>query len=346
MLFTLNVLLCLAAVAALASLLLMQLPPQNYADSGKAVREFLQCRLCETVNPTGRITDCTCDYDSVNPSVEHFYRPLLLEITETSFFRYFRVDLERECPFWQTQGTCMMESCSVSCCKDEEVPRGWKEAEAQAQVQAHAHAHTQVQAQGQMQAEVPAAHTEQLLSSANEADVEVSSSSSSRSSSSSSSSSASEAATYAQPSLSPGSSKSRGEQHLNSISPSLLESRMRAQEWRQGALVQADSPDSSPRMTETHFASVSMEDRGPDVDYDSYNNVNLNLDLVGRPSLHHLEQEREKERSGRWTDMVEDDCPTRMRTGNNPATYVPTSHVTHSTLTQRSTPNIYCIALK
>eukprot|EP00605_Chrysophyceae_sp_TOSAG23-4_P001507 GSChrysophyteH1.ASY1.ANO1.1651.1 assembled CDS len=90
-----------------------------------SLREFLQCRLCESVNPSGRISDCSCDYDSVNHAVENFFRPLLKQITLKSFFRYFRVDLERECPFWMTEGSCTMETCSVCAADEKEVPINW-----------------------------------------------------------------------------------------------------------------------------------------------------------------------------------------------------------------------------
>ena len=43
----------------------------------------------------------------------------------STFFRYFRVDLERSCPFWQEDGSCMMEGCSVCVCDDNEIPRSW-----------------------------------------------------------------------------------------------------------------------------------------------------------------------------------------------------------------------------
>ena len=54
------------------------------------------CKLCE-----GLISDCSCDFQSVDDSVSLFFSPLLKKITEDfSFFRLFKIDMERKCPFW------------------------------------------------------------------------------------------------------------------------------------------------------------------------------------------------------------------------------------------------------
>ena len=39
-----------------------------------------------------------------------------------TYFRYFRVDFEKNCPFWSEYGQCNSESCSVCACDDGEVP--------------------------------------------------------------------------------------------------------------------------------------------------------------------------------------------------------------------------------
>lgn len=91
------------------------------------LQSFLQCNLCSNVDleNSGNVSDCNCDFLSVNQAVTQFFDPLLSEITGTRFFRYFRVDLEKECPFWQEEGSCMMEGCSVCACEEEEVPKNW-----------------------------------------------------------------------------------------------------------------------------------------------------------------------------------------------------------------------------
>lgn len=42
-----------------------------------------------------------------------------------AFFRYFKVDLGRPCPYWKEDGQCVMEGCSVCTCDESEVPKAW-----------------------------------------------------------------------------------------------------------------------------------------------------------------------------------------------------------------------------
>lgn len=88
-------------------------------------RDFMQCHLCRSVRLEGLISDCSCDFRSVDKSVTRFFSPLLENITSRTFFRYFRVNLEEPCPFWQEDGQCMMESCSVCTCEENEIPESW-----------------------------------------------------------------------------------------------------------------------------------------------------------------------------------------------------------------------------
>lgn len=43
------------------------------------------------------------------------------------FFKYYKVNLEQECPFWEEDGQCMMRDCSVCECSPEEIPKPWLE---------------------------------------------------------------------------------------------------------------------------------------------------------------------------------------------------------------------------
>lgn len=39
--------------------------------------------------------------------------PKLHHLVERPFFKYYKVDLFRECPFWQDNGFCMNRACAV-----------------------------------------------------------------------------------------------------------------------------------------------------------------------------------------------------------------------------------------
>ena len=51
--------------------------------------------------------------------------PLLAELVSQPFFRYFKVNLYCDCPFWPDDGMCMLRDCSVCECDDGEVPALW-----------------------------------------------------------------------------------------------------------------------------------------------------------------------------------------------------------------------------
>ncbi|KAL3508888.1 hypothetical protein ACH5RR_028289, partial [Cinchona calisaya] len=77
---------------------------------------------------TGMVEDCCCDYetvDSVNCAVLH---PLLQELIKTPFFRYFKVKLWCDCPFWPDDGMCKLRDCSVCECPENEFPEPFKKA--------------------------------------------------------------------------------------------------------------------------------------------------------------------------------------------------------------------------
>ena len=52
--------------------------------------------------------------------------PLLRELVQQPFFRYFKVNLYCDCPFWPDDGMCMLRDCSVCECDEAEVPPLWQ----------------------------------------------------------------------------------------------------------------------------------------------------------------------------------------------------------------------------
>ena len=51
--------------------------------------------------------------------------PLLSELVRKPFFRYFKVNLYCDCPFWPDDGVCSLRDCSVCECDNKEVPQAW-----------------------------------------------------------------------------------------------------------------------------------------------------------------------------------------------------------------------------
>jgi ERO1-like protein beta len=75
----------------------------------------------DVLQPTGPIETTSCDYETVESVTEDLYTDLH-DLVETPFFKFFRVDLYRECPFWQENGFCMNRECGITtvdevCCQ-------------------------------------------------------------------------------------------------------------------------------------------------------------------------------------------------------------------------------------
>ena len=85
------------------------------------------CGLCrqDMLKVNSVVSDCNCDFNSVNVAVKSFFSVILQRLTSTTYFRYFRVDLESPCPFWNEFGQCNMEGCSVCECDEREIPKTW-----------------------------------------------------------------------------------------------------------------------------------------------------------------------------------------------------------------------------
>lgn len=95
---------------------------EDYASKLIKDTKLLQC---SNIVLEGKVSDCNVDFQSVNNAVKTFFQPLLQPLTSATFFRYFRVDLESSCPFWQEDGQCLMEGCSVDICDENEIPKIW-----------------------------------------------------------------------------------------------------------------------------------------------------------------------------------------------------------------------------
>ena len=65
-------------------------------------------------------TFCPCSLSSVQSLNAAHVSPALGALLGTPFFRYFRVDLEAECPFWKNDGYCTIKQCSVDEAEEEQ----------------------------------------------------------------------------------------------------------------------------------------------------------------------------------------------------------------------------------
>lgn len=74
----------------------------------------------------GIVEDCCCDYETVDNLNSEVLNPLLQDLVATPFFRYFKVKLWCDCPFWPDDGMCRLRDCSVCECPENEFPEPFK----------------------------------------------------------------------------------------------------------------------------------------------------------------------------------------------------------------------------
>ncbi|KAI0266792.1 endoplasmic oxidoreductin [Gloeopeniophorella convolvens] len=86
--------------------------------------EPVRTATCEQT-PTGPIEATMCDYETME-SVNEVLFEKLHELVGTPFFKYFRVDLYRECPFWEENVFCMNKDCSIVTVDESEIPEKWR----------------------------------------------------------------------------------------------------------------------------------------------------------------------------------------------------------------------------
>jgi len=56
----------------------------------------LHCKLCRTAVISGQVSDCSCDFETVDAATHAYFHPLLTQLQTTPFFRFFKVHLDDE----------------------------------------------------------------------------------------------------------------------------------------------------------------------------------------------------------------------------------------------------------
>ncbi|CDQ89698.1 unnamed protein product [Oncorhynchus mykiss] len=67
---------------------------------------------------TGVLDDCFCDIESIDVFNNFKIYPRIQKLTERDYFRYYRVNLNRPCPFWADDSHCSIKDCQVEPCPE------------------------------------------------------------------------------------------------------------------------------------------------------------------------------------------------------------------------------------
>ncbi|KAI8391526.1 uncharacterized protein BYT42DRAFT_557185 [Radiomyces spectabilis] len=77
-------------------------------------------------NPSGQIKDTCCDFQSVEEIQDDIFDKIQA-LVRTAFFRFYKLNLWRECPFWNDDGLCMNRDCSVATTDESSIPEEWRQ---------------------------------------------------------------------------------------------------------------------------------------------------------------------------------------------------------------------------
>lgn len=73
---------------------------------------------------TGDLDDCACDVETIDSFNNEQLFPQLKKLLESDYFRFYKVNLNKPCPFWTASSHCGLRDCAVKPCEPNEVPEG------------------------------------------------------------------------------------------------------------------------------------------------------------------------------------------------------------------------------
>lgn len=66
----------------------------------------------------GSIDDCSCNVDTVDYFNNMKIYPRVQSLLVKDYFRFYKVNLNHECPFWTDDSKCAIRYCHVQPCQD------------------------------------------------------------------------------------------------------------------------------------------------------------------------------------------------------------------------------------
>ncbi|XP_078441795.1 endoplasmic reticulum oxidoreductin-1-like isoform X1 [Wolffia australiana] len=119
---------CAAAAGALLAVFLAMAVTSGRISPGVSLigSGVVSCPCKSSRQYTGVVEDCCCEYETVDSLNKEVLHRILQKLVATPFFRYFKVKLWCDCPFWPDDGMCRLRDCSVCECPEGEFPESFK----------------------------------------------------------------------------------------------------------------------------------------------------------------------------------------------------------------------------
>lgn len=74
----------------------------------------------------GVLDDCSCSVDTVDHYNNVIIYPRLQSLLVNDYFRFYKVNLHKPCPFWSDDSRCAIRYCHVEACHENDIPTGLK----------------------------------------------------------------------------------------------------------------------------------------------------------------------------------------------------------------------------
>lgn len=74
----------------------------------------------------GSLNDCSCNVNTVDYFNNVKIYPRLRSLLSKDYFRFYKVNLKRECPYWTDDSRCAIRYCHVEACAQDSIPPGLK----------------------------------------------------------------------------------------------------------------------------------------------------------------------------------------------------------------------------
>ncbi|GHJ88695.1 hypothetical protein NliqN6_5097 [Naganishia liquefaciens] len=98
---------------------------QSLSSDSKIAKNVLESKGEGYCSPSGPIENTLCAYETIETLNKELY-PTLHDLVTSDFFRHYKVDLFRECPFWYENGFCMNRDCGVETADEDHIPEKWR----------------------------------------------------------------------------------------------------------------------------------------------------------------------------------------------------------------------------
>lgn len=72
------------------------------------------------------IDDCICNVETVDQFNNLKVYPRIKSLLINDYFRFYKVNLKRDCPFWSDDSRCAIRFCHVETCSEDDIPSGLK----------------------------------------------------------------------------------------------------------------------------------------------------------------------------------------------------------------------------